>query len=134
MNEFKVGDEVRVSDDNDYNQCKNGQIGVICMIDGTNVPYRLRFKNGSASWIEKVEKVEGKKPSEKQPDKNFRVIQRDCKNFIGDYETLAEAKKQKPSEGTIYDIYEKVGTTTSELKTKFKSVKKTGDKKFSKRR
>ncbi|MCH7568416.1 MAG: hypothetical protein IIA87_03260 [Nanoarchaeota archaeon] len=59
--EFKVGDKVKVSASNDHSASYNGRIGTITIIDGSGIPYKIRFdeeNQGDCVWVRCIETLE----------------------------------------------------------------------------
>ena len=122
--EFKIGDRVVISDLNEYNKHFNGLKGIIRTIDSSRIPYYLEFDDGGSGWVQTIEKIfEDTNVKRIVKPKIFKVVQKDCNNFIKDCETYEEAISTKPNAEKVYQIYELVAEVTSELKTSVKRIK-----------
>ena len=74
MNEFKVGDKVKIGSDNTTNPQRNGQVGIIHYIDNSSVPYQIKFDNGEYTWASSVEHIKPKKALKIKPDDMIRYM------------------------------------------------------------
>ncbi|KKL66957.1 hypothetical protein LCGC14_2139780 [marine sediment metagenome] len=111
MNQFKVGDRVRVSENNTANTGHNGKIGIIMIIDKTNIPFHVKFdETGDNSWASKVELLgkSGKAPKAVPVDKHI-VMEDSCNNYQGvfdSYNRAIEKAKNISGDTTIYKMTE----------------------------
>lgn len=90
MTEFKEGDKIVVSDDNDYHTNLNGKSGIIKTIDSTNRPYFISFDDGSDGWVAKV-RFPTDKPKKLKIPTHIVVWNEESKDPCKFYTSLEEA-------------------------------------------
>ena len=108
MAKFKVGDRVKISENNtNDSKIYNGREGVLMQIDNSRIPYEVKFDGGNVVWVTEVTEIGEVKPyipkapthlviwdeEDRDPCKLF-TSEDEAKNFLKELSENSEVIKE----------------------------------------